>query len=206
MSLLAHYLPRHDFSETHSIRIAAPPAAVLDAVAQADLTDDPLVRTLLQLRGLPQRLRRRLNPQAAVAGEDVWTGFGLHRFTPLGRDADREIAWGLVGRFWQASGGLVAVADAQAFEQFNQPGVARLVMTYIAQPQAGGTQLTTITRVACPDEATRQRFAPYWYLIRPASGFIRGRALRRVKKMVETFTATHPQPPGETHRQTRGGR
>ncbi len=192
MSLLARYLPRHDFSETHSIGIAAPPAAVLDAVARADLTDDPLVRTLLQLRGLPLRLRRRLSPQAAVAGEDVWTGFGLHRFTPLGRDADSEIAWGLVGRFWQASGGLVAVADAQAFEQFNQPGVAKLVMTYIAQPQAGGTQLTTITRVACPDEATRKRFAPYWYLIRPASGFIRGRALRRVKKMAETFTATHP--------------
>lgn len=189
MSLLARYLPRYDFSETHSIRIAAPPAAVLDAVARADLTDDPLVRTLLQLRGLPLRLRRRLNPQAAV-GEDVWRGFGLHRFTPLGRDADREIAYGLAGRFWEASGGLVAVADVQAFEHFNQPGAAKLVMTYIAQPQpqpqAGGTQLTTLTRVACPDEATRKRFAPYWYLIRPASGFIRGRALRRVKKMAES--------------------
>ncbi|MGE0330525.1 MAG: hypothetical protein AB7P37_07505 [Ramlibacter sp.] len=185
MSMLARYLPRHDFSETHSIHIAAPPAAVLDAVARADLTDDPLVRALLRLRGLPLRLRRRLNPQAAV-GEDVWSGFGLHRFTPLGRDADREIAFGLAGRFWEASGGLVPVADAQAFEHFKQPGAARLVMTWIAQPQAGGTQLTTITRVACPDEATRKRFAPYWYLIRPASGFIRGRALRRVKKMAES--------------------
>lgn len=185
MNLLARYLPRHDFSETHSIRIAAPPAAVLDAVARADLTDDPLVRTLLRLRGLPLRLRRRLRP-TAVVGEDVWGGFGLHRFTPLGRDADREIAYGLAGRFWEASGGLVAVADAQGFEQLNQPGAAKLVMTWIAQPQAGGTQLTTITRVACPDEATRKRFAPYWYLIRPASGFIRGRALRRVKNMAES--------------------
>jgi len=60
-------------------------------------------------------------------------------------------------------------------------------MTYIAEPQPDGrTRLTTITRVACPDAATRRRFAPYWYLIRPASGFIRGRALRRVKKMVES--------------------
>lgn len=185
MNLLARYLPRHDFSETHSIHIAAPPAAVLDVVARADLTDDPLVRTLLRLRGLPLRLRRRLTPASAV-GEDVWSGFGLHRFTPLGRDADREIAFGLAGRFWEASGGLVTMADAQAFEHFNQPGAARLVMTWIAQPQAGGTQLTTITRVACPDEATRKRFAPYWYLIRPASGFIRGRALRRVKKMAES--------------------
>ena len=184
MSLLERYLPRHDFSETHSIRIAAPPAAVLDAVAQADLTDDPLVRTLLQLRGLPQRMRRRLNPQAVVAEEDLWTGFGLHRFTPLGRDGDSEIAWGLAGRFWEASGGLVSLPGAEAFERFTEPGHAKLVMTWIAEPQPDGrTRLTTITHVACPDDATRRRFAPYWYVIRPASGFIRRRALRRIKAM-----------------------
>lgn len=186
MSLLQRYLPRHDFAETHHITIAAPPAAVLDAVARADLSDDPLVRTLLQLRGLPLRLRQRLGASPAPA-QDVWGGFGLHRFTPLGRDGDREIAWGLAGRFWEASGGLVSLPGAEAFERFNQPGHAKLVMTYIAEPQPDGrTRLTTITRVACPDAATRRRFAPYWYLIRPASGFIRGRALRRVKKMVES--------------------
>lgn len=180
--LLTRYLPRHDFSETHHITIAAPPAAVLDAVARADLSDDPLVRALLKLRGLPLQLRRHFGAKAV--GEDVWGGFGLHRFTPLGRDGEREIAFGLAGRFWQAAGGLVAVPDAAAFERFAEPGMAKLVMTYIAEPQAGGTRLTTITRVACPDEATRRRFAPYWYLIRPASGFIRGRALRRIKAMV----------------------
>lgn len=184
MSLLQRYLPRHDFAETHHITIAAPPAAVLDAVARADLSDDPLVRTLLQLRGLPLRLRQCLGASPAPA-QDVWGGFGLHRFTPLGRDGHREIAWGLAGRFWEASGGLVSLPGAEAFERFSQPGHAKLVMTYIAEPQPDGrTRLTTITRVACPDAATRRRFAPYWYLIRPASGFIRGRALRRIKAMM----------------------
>jgi len=186
MSLLQRYLPRHDFAETHHLTMAAPPAAVLDAVARADLSDDPLVRALLQLRGLPLRLRQRFGPRPNPA-PDVWGGFGLHRFTPLGRDGDREIAWGLAGRFWQASGGLVHLPDAAAFENFNQPGHAKLVMTYIAEPQPGGTRLTTITRVACPDDATRRRFAPYWYLIRPASGFIRMRALRRIRAMVAGY-------------------
>ena len=127
MSLLQRYLPRHDFAETHHLTMAAPPAAVLDAVARADLSDDPLVRALLQLRGLPLRLRQRFGPRPNPA-PDVWGGFGLHRFTPLGRDGDREIAWGLAGRFWQASGGLVHLPDAAAFENFNQPGHAKLVM------------------------------------------------------------------------------
>jgi hypothetical protein len=78
----------------------------------------------------------------------------------------------------------VHLPGAAAFENFNQPGHAKLVMTYIAEPLPGGTRLTTITRVACPDDATRRRFAPYWYLIRPASGFIRMRALRRIRAMV----------------------
>lgn len=187
MKLLQRYLPHHDFAETHHITINAPPAAVLDAVARADLSDDPLVRTLLQLRGLPLRLRQRLGAGSPAPAQDVWRGFGLHRFTPLGRDGDKEIAWGLAGRFWEAAAGLVSLPGAEAFERFAQPGHAKLVMTYIAEPQPDGrTRLTTITRVACPDAATRRRFAPYWYLIRPASGFIRGRALRRVKTMVES--------------------
>jgi hypothetical protein len=85
MSLLQRYLPRHDFAETHHLTMAAPPAAVLDAVARADLSDDPLVRALLQLRGLPLRLRQRFGPRPNPA-PDVWGGFGLHSFTPLGRD------------------------------------------------------------------------------------------------------------------------
>ena len=182
MSLLRRHLPRHDFAESHHIDIAAPPATVLDAVARADLSDDPLVRTLLRLRGLPLRLRQRFGAKAA--GQDVWGGFGLHRFTRLGRDGDREIAFGLAGRFWEAAGGLVDLPDAQAFERFSEPGHAKLVMTWIAEPHAGGTRLTTITHVACPDDATRRRFAPYWYVIRPASGLIRRRALRRIRAMV----------------------
>jgi hypothetical protein len=32
----------------------------------------------------------------------LWgAGFGIGDFMPLGRDGDREIAFGLVGRFWQ---------------------------------------------------------------------------------------------------------
>jgi hypothetical protein len=42
-------------------------------------------------------------------------------------------------------------------------------------PLAGGRaiELSTETRVSCTDAASAQRFAGYWWLIRPASGAIR---------------------------------
>ncbi len=183
MSLLNTFLPLHQFSETHRIRIAAAPGRVLDVVPQLDIADFPLAKLFLHLRALPARA-------AAFAG--IVTGtrridatFGLHDFTVLGRDGDRECAFGLVGRFWEPAGGLIRVA-AGDFRDFSEPGVAKLVMTFVAEPSDGtGTQLTTRTCVHCPDEATRRRFAPYWYLIRVPSGLIRWMLLRRIRQLAE---------------------
>jgi hypothetical protein len=49
--------------------------------------------------------------------------------------------------------------------------------------------LVTHTRVHCPDEAQRRRFAPYWFAIRPVSGLIRQRLLRRIAQLAR---ATSP--------------
>ena len=54
------------------------------------------------------------------------------------------------------------------------------MLNFTAQPKGQGTRLTTRTRIWCGDEASRRRFNLYWLLIRPASGLIRRRLLRRV--------------------------
>jgi len=182
MSLLQRFLPDFQFSESHDITIQAPPAAVLDAALKVDLSDDPLVATLLKMRGWPGRIRSAFGAPMRV---DTWNGFGLTNFVPLGRDADREVAFGLIGQFWQSAGGLVAVASPDAFAGYCEPGVAKLVMNFSVEPQGSATRLVTNTRVHCPDAASRRRFTPYWLLIRPASGFIRRRALKRVKALAE---------------------
>lgn len=56
MDLDQHYLPRYQFSERHQRLIAAPAAAVPDAVEHLVRFDDPLVRPLLALREAPGRL------------------------------------------------------------------------------------------------------------------------------------------------------
>ena len=97
-SLLHRFLPEHQFSEQHQIRIDAAPGRVLDMVSRLDISDFPLAKLFLHLRAVPARL-------AALAGKHserrVDAGFGLHDFIKLGRDGDRELALGLVGKFWE---------------------------------------------------------------------------------------------------------
>lgn len=178
--LIDRYLPHYQFAERHALRIDAPAGRVLDAAQRPDVADDPLARQLIALRELPSRLAGRFGVASRLRGRG---SFGVDDFTPLGRDGDREIAFGLAGAFWQADYGLVPLPDAAAFEDLQRPGVAKLVLNFHAEPvTGGGTLLVTHTRVHCPDAPSLRRFRPYWLLIRPASGFIRGRLLRRIAR------------------------
>lgn len=183
VSLSLKYLPTHHFVERHELTIAANPDVILDAAARIEPGDDRLIGGFLSLRQLPHRL---LGKQAGAIA-----AFGRKTFTLLERNS-RGIAYGLVGRFWRLDFGLEPVNDGQAFLAFNEPGVAKLVMAFDAQPLSfGDTMLVTTTRIYCPDRATRLRMLPYWTAIRPVSGLIRRRTLRLVKRAAE---ASAPVP------------
>ena len=183
MSLIARLLPAYHFVERHDIRIAAPAGHVMDAAAAFDPVDDPLVRRVMSLREMPARLAVKLGwPPPNTRNS---SGLGMIDFIPLGRDGDREMAFGLIGRFWRPDMGLVPVADAAAFTAFDRPGIAKLVWNFLATPEGDMVRLTTETRVYCPDRRSRWSLAPYWTVIRPASGFIRRRMLAAVKRAAE---------------------
>lgn len=177
MKLINRYLPEYQFAEEHSRYIPAPPERVLDVIGRPDVVDDPVARILIALREIPNRLAGRLGFASNLHHHP---SFGIANFTFLGRDGNRELAYGLAGRFWQSDYGLVAVVDAAAFSALNPSGIAKLVMNFTAEAEDFGTRLTTRTRVWCGDDATRRNFNPYWLLIRPASGLIRRRLLKRV--------------------------
>lgn len=183
MSLSLHYLPEAQFAETHSILVEAEPAAILDAVERVAPTDDPLIARLLALRETPARLLGQRNRAAP---------FGLHSFLPLER-REKELALGLVGRFWRPDFGLVALPGAEAFRAFAAPGIAKLVLSYGVEPASAGlSRLVTQTRVFCPDRPARLKMTPYWLAIRPVSGFIRKRSLRLIKAEAEAAAARRP--------------
>ncbi len=183
MALIDDYLPAHQFSERHSRRIAAAPERVMAAVAAYRPDEDRFFAAMIGLRELPMRISARLSGRRPTLSAP----FGLANFTPLAERPAAERVFGLVGRFWRRDFGLVTIADGTAFRAFDEQGVAKLALAFVATPTAAGTLLSTETRVYCPDRATLRRFAPYWYLIRPVSGLIR-------KRMLATISQASEQP------------
>ncbi|VDC33393.1 hypothetical protein [Pseudogemmobacter humi] len=172
MGLIDDFLPEFQFREIHSRRIRAAAAPVMAAVAGYRPESDPLFRAAIALRELPLRLTRRRRPP-----------FGLDDFTLLGREGDRELVYGLAGRFWQADYGLIAITDAAAWRDCVAGGAARLALGFrIAPSGTGGVELFTETRIICHDRRALRRLRPYWYLIRPVSGLIRRRILSAIAR------------------------
>lgn len=174
MTLIDRYLPRYQFHEHHSRPLAATPARAMAAVQAYRPEQDPFFRRAIALRELPVRAFNQLRARPTPTRPP----FGLDDFTLLERDGDRELAYGLIGRFWRAGYDLIPCADGPAFLACQDSGAARLVINFAIAPQPDGQLLlSTETRVYCPDRASLLRFAPYWALIRPVSGWIRRRML-----------------------------
>lgn len=180
MRLIDHYLPSYQFRERHTLVVSVSPNALMDAVLQPGTTEDPWARRFTQLRELPDRLFGLAGVRSGLLHRPA---FGVDEFMPLGRDGERELALGLIGRFWRADYGLVRLPHApERFKDFVEPGIAKLVLNFSTQALPNGrTLLATETRVQCVDRAALRRFTPYWWLIRPVSGLIRRRLLARVR-------------------------
>ena len=172
-TLADELLPVCDVVMRHAMSVAAPAPAVWAALHRADFAGAWYVRALLMLRGLRRPAHaHRLTLDRLIAGG----------FIPLGERPGREIALGLVGRFWLPSGGRVKVA-ADEFRRFAEPGHAKAVWTFAVEAEGpGATRLTTETRVACVDAASRRRFRLYWLVVRPLSGLIRTAMLGAVAR------------------------
>ena len=166
------FLPEYDFSETHAVRIAAPPAAVDAALRELDLGDSRIVRLLYRLRGMPSSSLRL----------DGMTRIGFRILADVPRV---EMILGLIGRFWTPTGGLCRF-DPVDFAAFREAGWAKAVWGFRLTPlDSDRTRLETVTRVRCTDDASRRRFRLYWMLIRPFSGLIRRVALAHIKRAAE---------------------
>lgn len=176
----APFLENYTFYERHEAAVGdAPPSRVIEAVAAFDMRDDPVIDALLRVREWPERLVQRM-------GGKPCEPFDLSTFTPLHRD-DRELTFGLAGRFWRPDFGLVKVADAAAFIALTRADIARLVLRFRV-PEGGqsGTRLVTETFVDCPSFGTKALMTPYWFAIRASSGWIRKRTLAGVARALAT--------------------
>jgi hypothetical protein len=188
MSLLDSWLPNYEFSEHHARRVRASAEAVHRALHEIDVARIPLVRVLMTLRALPGLF---IAPRATLArlgrrarGEQRMGLMALDGFALLA-DEPREVVLGLTGRFWRASGEVLA-SSAATFRDAPPSGAARVAMNFLLTPQPdGATLVSTETRIHVPEAAARRKFAWYWRAIRLGSGAIRHAMLGAVKRAAE---------------------
>ena len=182
MLTLDDLLPAPHFRERHERRIAAPPAAVWQALHDLRLGDLALTRALMGIRLLPARLARRPRPFGMGSGRLLDDG----AVTVLASDPDQAMVAGSVMQPWRITGGEDPPAlDAPALQAFAEPGWVKVGFDLVLEPAGAGTRLTTETRITATDAGTRARFGLYWLVIRAGSGLIRRDMLRAVARRAE---------------------
>ena len=175
-------LPTPHFRERHERRIAAPPAAVWQALQELRLGDLALSRALMAIRLLPARVAGRSEASRMVSGRFLEEG----PVPVLAEEAQRAVVAGGVMQPWKLTGGDEPPAlDAAALRAFAEPGWVKTGFDLVIEPNGTGTRLTTETRVTATDPRTRARFGLYWLFIRAGSGLIRHDMLRAVARRAE---------------------
>src|SRR5438132_13532870 len=180
MSLMGKFLPHYQFSERHQATVRCKPGQLLDIIQSFEPPPDRFADIAMHARQLPARLLHWITRSRAPAP------FTRANFIPLGRDGDREIVGGLVGKFWRPDFGLQAVSGPSEFLACNPSRTAKLVLGFVAEPAGDATLLTTETRVYCPDRYSLMMFAPYWLAVRPVSGVLRRKMLGTIRRIAET--------------------
>jgi hypothetical protein len=169
--LIDEFLPEYDFIETHDITIRADAARVYRVTNEIDFSESFIIRWLMCLRGMS-------------GGSLTLRDLKRYKFEMLREAVNREMAIGLVGRFWTIGGGLKTI-DSDSFKQFDTEGYAKAVWNFSLDADGTNTRLTTETRIKCLDAESRRSFGRYWMFIQPFSGLIRTETLKTIKRKAE---------------------
>lgn len=105
VSLIDELMPRFHEVERHAILVQAAPADTYAALRRVEIRRSWIVRALLALRGIPAALIRPRPPRShepLTLERITERGFAL-----LGERPGRELALGVVGRFWTPTGHVV---------------------------------------------------------------------------------------------------
>jgi hypothetical protein len=102
---------------------------------------------------------------------------------------ERELVFGIAGRFWRLDGDLRRLADRDAFAAFHEEGCVKGAWNLRVEPSDGGaSRLSTETRIVGFGLAARRKFRLYWAVVGPFSGLVRRALLRGVRRRAERAT------------------
>ncbi len=170
-------VPRSDHTTRQARWIAAEPGAVWDALHGVRLSGLPVTLTLSAARFLPVVLSGRglghLHDRSFLDALPV---------PLLAAQPPSSVVFGGLLQPWHLTGGKPPPElDAPALRAWDAPGWVKAAMDFRLAPARGGTELSSETRVAATDEASRAAFARYWRVIRHGSTAVRWEVLTAVE-------------------------
>jgi hypothetical protein len=184
--LMDQFLPRYDLAVVHADVFRVSPAECYRAASEVDLFRAPLIRALLDIRGLPQRVAATLRGPGPAATPGASRGtFRLKDMVGLGwillgETPGSEMVLGQVSKPWKAvatSAG--SPMTPEQFVSFDRPGFAKIATSLRVLPYGSRSCILTMeTRVAITDDESRRRFGRYWLLAGPFSALIRRMTMR----------------------------
>jgi hypothetical protein len=180
-SELDRVLPSYQFHEFHQTTVRASAERAYRAIKDVTASEIRFFRVLTWLRRLGRRGPESiLNAPEHLPLLDVATRTS---FITLA-DSVREI---VVGTIVVAPRGVPQPKTPAEFQALqSRAGYALATMNFAVAPRAdNGCDVSTETRVYATDDASRRRFAAYWWLINLGSAFIRVMWLRAIKRRAE---------------------
>ena len=185
---LDEFAPVYQFSEFHSVDIAASKERVDAAIREVRPEEIRFFKTLTSIRGIGNM---------ANEGRPILESFVSGAFVLLADEPDREIVFGRGGG---ARGGRLLTAGE--FKTFPPGLLVKIAMNFhIQEVDATHCRLTTETRVYAAGFHVLHGFATYWRMIYPGSSLIRSMWLRAIQRRAE---AASDAGPGSSRRAARG--
>lgn len=196
--LIDEALPEYDVNLVRSVSVDADARTTFDAIEDAEIGEDAILRGIGWLRRLPERALAYFedtppepeDPSFRTIGE-LFDREGLVR---LGRERPRELLVGAVGRFWDPTDLGLQSFEPEAFEGIDEPGMAKGVVDITVHPRGDERCLLVLeARARGLDEESRQALTRYGSFVKPAAALVARRALEVVKARAEAGPDAEPQ-------------
>lgn len=180
MRAIQHYLPNPRHVESNRIFVKAKPAEAWQAARHFDAAAIPWVRTLFNIRTLPDRLKGRQPKEEKISvGVDQVTSEGKG-FKLLQEIPGREVVIGSVGQFWHLNIPFAPVEPGN-FRDFNTPGWGKLAWAISVEPYRDGSTISLELRTTATDQDSWEKLNNYYRVIGIGSRLIREAAMSHLE-------------------------
>ena len=191
--MLDRFLPEPRLVEIDHADIGAPPERAFEVIRDFDMSRSPLVRTLFELRTVPDMLAGRMTEDIKLRIADIGRG-QAPGFRVLSEVPGRSLTIGAIGKVWEPQIPFVDVSP-DTYAAFAEPGYAKVAWELRCEPHGAATRVVLEVRIGATSDEAWDKTRRYFRLIGPFSRWIRRHLLALAQEELGTEEALDAQRP-----------